>query len=337
MEPRKRKHTVSKDYSGVIAELLKPYGLWAAGPGWFRSCCPVHKGDNDQVFSIRSNGRWGCFKCGVSGDMTALVCRLTGINRAQAAEQLAKHPGAVTRVDIAALQKMLTSRTKTLGYPILPEADIADYVNHCPRYLLTRGFSKAALRKYEIGYSQYTSKVVIPARDVYGNLVGLTYRRDFDNDASQMSKYYHEGFVKSAHLWGFHLWADRRIRRLFIVEGQLDAVRMYQLGYPAVAIMGAHISDEQVRLLSQYCRAIELVDAFDNDTAGAAASATLLRKVRGTRFAFKLSRLKYPGHDPGDLSLDDKLGTVPWFSGMLAQMRRRSEKSPALLSILREG
>jgi hypothetical protein len=39
-----------------------------------RTRCPIHKGDNAQVFSYDdSKGRWFCFRCGIGGDAIALV------------------------------------------------------------------------------------------------------------------------------------------------------------------------------------------------------------------------------------------------------------------------
>jgi DNA primase len=127
-------------------------------------------------------------------------------------------------------------------------------------------------------------------------------------------KYFHERFEKNKHLYGFYRWARKVVPRLYLVEGQLDVVRMYQLGLPACAVLGSSISDQQVALLQDHARCDQISLAFDNDEVGRKAVEDTARKLIRTRFVRGLEVAVYPGHDPGDLRDKKSISNVSWFS-----------------------
>lgn len=306
------KNEPRRDYSGLIEQVLAPYGVWPAGDGKYRSACPIHKGDNATTFSIFSNGRWRCFKCSAWGDMARLLVAVRHLSLKQAQEYIGSSPVPFRRMeDIATLPAKRELKPR-VPYEVLQDSLLAPYKKHCPEYLIGRGFSEASLQRFEIGYDLGNSKIVIPVRDSKSRLVGLTYRLDFDTDRSQPAKYWHDNFSKSLHLYGFHLWARRKLRRFYVVEGQLDAVRMYQLGYAAAAVMGSEISHEQVDVLLRDCQADRIVLAFDNDDAGSKARRDAIYKLSRTRFARGLLVLNYDTNDPGELNEQHQLTTIPW-------------------------
>ena len=306
------KQQVRRDYSLLIEQLLAGYGVWKAGEDRWRSACPVHKGDNVTTFSIFGNGRWKCHKCGAWGDMARLIVAVRRLTLKQAQEYLGSAPVPFRHMaEIPQLAPKLERKAK-LPYTVMREAIIAPFRRHCPRYLTGRGFSEEALSHYEVGYDLDSAKIVVPVRDWKSRLVGLTYRLDFDSDRSQPAKYWHDNFMKSWHLYGFQLWAKRKLRRLYLVEGQLDVVRMYQLGYAAAGIMGSEISKEQVDILVEHSQAESLVLAFDNDEAGYKARKGAIQKLSKTRFSRNLLVWNYPTNDPGELNGTQATSTAPW-------------------------
>lgn len=308
---------VRRDYTALIEQLLAPYGVWKAGEDKWRAACPVHKGDNNTTFSIFGNGKWRCFKCGAWGDMARLLVHVRRLSLKQAQDYIGSAPTPFkTTGDIPILGPRQKGK-KQLPYEVLREAILAPYRKHCPRYLLGRGFSETSLQRFEIGYDLQNSKIVIPIRDWNRRLVGLTYRLDFDSDKSQPAKYWHDNFNKSLHLYGFHLWSGKKLRRLYLVEGQLDAVRMFQLGFAACAIMGSEISKDQVQVLVEHSQAMQIVLAFDNDEAGHKARKDAIMKFSRTRYARGLLSLEYPGKDPGELQGTGGIIARPWHHGMM--------------------
>lgn len=307
------------DYTPLIRELLAPWGVWTPKPGQLRAACPVHKGDNRTTFFVSTAGRWRCFKCGAWGDMANLLMVIRGMTFPQARDALggAVLPFALRMEDIPDIPPWEERSKPKAAYDVLHEAETLAFRNFCPVYLLGRGFSEAALRMFDIGYDRGESKIVLPVRDHAAKLVGLTYRVDFDEDRDQPAKYWHDLFSKSLHLYGLHLFAGKPLSRLYVVEGQLDAVRMWQLGRPAVAIMGSEMSQEQATLLLRHCQAEQVVLAYDNDDAGRKATQASVRRLGCTRFGPRLSLMRYAAKDPGELTELDRVWLSPWYRHVL--------------------
>lgn len=296
-----------KDYSALILQLLAPWDVWRVKSGQFRARCCFHLGDNRTSFSVFDSGRYHCFRCNASGDIVRLVMKLTRLSLKGAQDYLGKVPTPFrSAADVKPLppwEQRSGVKLRTTNYAVLNEAMLGPYRKYCPNYLINRGFSQAVLKRYEVGYDHEHSKIVIPVRDWQGKLVGLTYRKDFDDDKTQISKYWHDNFDKSYHMYGFHMWAGKEIEELCLVEGQLDVIRLSQLGIPAAAVMGDEMSDHQVRVIQQHCKANHLTMAFDNDEAGLGASQNTMSKLIKTRFGPSLQIMYFPPgvKDPGEL------------------------------------
>ncbi len=316
---------VKRNTQGAIERLLTPYELWKSGENEWRCVCPFHEGaTNASQMRVKSSGYWKCFTCGAWGDLERLVMLMEGLTYQQAKEYVGNLPTPYVDIEGLPVLPPYEDRLKPKdAYPLLSEAALVLYRKHCPIYLTRRGFDEKSLQTYEIGYDYHRSRIVLPVRDVKRKLVGITLRLDFDGTGP---KYWHDHFDKSLHLYGFHLWREKAVPELYLVEGQLDAVRMYQLGLPAVAILGSSISEAQVELLRKYARCEKIVLAFDNDDAGYKAAwgsrdPQTGRKTPGTvdallrtQFRTTLSVATYPGKDPGDLRSAEQIDVQPWVS-----------------------
>ena len=68
---------------------------------------------------------------------------------------------------------------------------------------------------------------------------------------------------------GFNLHRVLHCRHLVVVEGYFGAIRLYGLRIPAVALMGASISEEQMALLRRRCLNLRYVTVMlDGDEPG---------------------------------------------------------------------
>lgn len=285
--------------------MLSPWGVWKAGKNRWRAICPLHPGaENNTQLSLSAWGDWRCFSCHAHGsDFESLLMAMHSLSYTQAKEWLDALPGALVRLgDVEPLPPYSERHGSLTGPEYLSEAVLGAFRGNCPAYLLERGFSMASLQRYEIGYDMHRCKIVLPIRDVRKRLIGLTYRVDFDGDRDQKAKYWHDHFDKSKHLYGFHHWADRAVDALWLVEGQLDAVRLSQLDVPAAAIMGSSVSREQIDLLLGRARCRRLVLAFDNDDAGQDATKKAVASFSRTRFGRSLGVARYGDKDPGEMT-----------------------------------
>lgn len=294
------------DQEGLVLELLAKHGVHEAGHDRWRSGCPWCSSANTEIFFVFRNGSFKCFRCNEHGNVVKLVRKLTGMS-GEAARTIALHaPRVVKRIE------RLSKKAGGLGYETFGEALIAPFKRSCPVYLVRRGFKVDTLKAYDVGYDHHSARIVLPARDYAGRIVGLTYRKDFDDGYG--SKYFHENWKAHDHLYGFHLWAGKEIDTLFLVEGQLDAQRLYQLGVPACAVMGSRLYDKQVDLLCSHSRAEKLVVCFDNDEAGFSAKENTLKALRKTLLAKRLHVAFYEGKDPGELNDLSTIDVRPWYA-----------------------
>ena len=317
-----RDHRV-RNFSQAIGRTLGPYDLWLETKGVWRCRCPIHSvsGDGNKTsFRIKQDGRWVCFACHRWGGFADLLMHLSGVSFQQANALLENLPETFSSLDEVLLLPPREELLRRLKYPLLSEAVMGPYRGNCSIYLLNRKFSTNVLKLYGIGYDVQQGRIVIPARDHSGRLVGVTYRVDYEGSSTW--KYFHEHFTKAQHLWGFHFWANNeQIPRVYIVEGQLDSVRMHQLGHAACSIMGSFMSDDQVEILNRYCKT-DVTLMFDNDEAGKKCTQETVRKLMKTRFGRNLTIACYDSKDPGELTVS-KVDLKHWSGDLIPASRPR--------------
>jgi DNA primase len=99
----------------------------------------------------------------------------------------------------------------------------------------------------------------------------------------------------------YHLYACRPDRALVVVEGAIDAIKVWEAGFTnVVALLGSQIPPEKARLFRHY----QIVSFLDADPAGVKGTWDLRRAVGRV-----IHRVAYPdelqGKDPGSLSAHD--------------------------------
>lgn len=119
-------------------------------------------------------------------------------------------------------------------------------------------------------YSSRSHIIGFGAREI-GTGPGPKYLNSAD------SPIYHKG----RELFGLHHAKAliREKKRVYIVEGYLDCLRMIDAGFPAVAPLGTSLTSEQLHLLSRF--GAEIYFIFDGDAAG------LRALLRSTVLAFE--------------------------------------------------
>ena len=87
---------------------------------------------------------------------------------------------------------------------------------------------------------------------------------------------------------------------VYIVEGPFDVLKMWQYGKPAVGILQASVSENQVKLIEKLPFQ-KIVIATDNDEAGRNVGTKLTQKLKRTKEVYRVS---YPSgiKDPGDMT-----------------------------------
>jgi DNA primase len=114
--------------------------------------------------------------------------------------------------------------------------------------------------------------MVLPYKDVYGNIIALIGRSilsEAERKERKISKYKNTVFNKGNHLFGLYEAKQEIISSGFayVVEGQFDAIKANEKGIKNIVALGnSNMTPYQAALLSRYTDTVFLV--LDNDEAG---------------------------------------------------------------------
>lgn len=128
--------------------------------------------------------------------------------------------------------------------------------------------SLISLEKYT--HDVFNDRIMIPIHDLEGNVLGFTGRIYKDsNNPKYINSKESEIFKKGKILFNFHRAKNhvRNAHELIIVEGNMDALKMYASGFKnVIALMGTALTSDQVDAIKKLrCKVILMMD---NDSAG---------------------------------------------------------------------
>jgi DNA primase len=263
---------------------------------------PLHN-DTHPSWSINKiTGLHHCFSCGFKGTLTGLLVELTGAAPADLENQL-KSQGF-----LRSMSKVRERPEETID-PVLPYLNDWSLMNELvdvPTKLLTfKRLVRHAVDQYQVRWQPDTRVWVLPLRDPSsGDLLGAQLRK-VGSVLTQPA-----GLPKSTTLFGYRQVYEQDYAVL--VESPLDAVRLFGLGIPAIASLGAHVSNDQVALMARCFAAVYV--ALDNDRAGrdgAEKVIAMLRRKRCAAIPWRYEGLVdedgQPAKDVGDVPSDDAL------------------------------
>ncbi len=123
-------------------------------------------------------------------------------------------------------------------------------------------------------YDVFRGRITFPLYDTEGHVIGYSARI---YRGEQVAKYINTKetylYKKGNYLYNYHLAKDeaKRSKKLILVEGQMDAIRLYINGVKnVVALMGTALTKEQVELIKRLRCMVIL--GLDGDEAGKTAT-----------------------------------------------------------------
>ena len=159
-------------------------------------------------------------------------------------------------------------------------------------YFAYRKIEPTSWSKFSLGYSEKQDMVTVPVHSPDGMPVGFVGRsiegKEFKNTP---------GLPKAKTLFNLH--RVKTADKVYVVESSFDAIRLDQVGFPAVATLGANVSNIQIELLQKYFNNIIVIG--DNDEAGGNMKTKIVEKL-GSRVSVIQLNKQYK--DIGDM--DDK-------------------------------
>lgn len=192
-------------------------------------------------FVTPDKNAYHCFSCHEHGNLIRLLTTAFGVNYFEAV-------GLVRLTDHTPTKKDF-------------DLDLSWDINLPPDEFLSRGITEETLRHFLIG-TDPEGRIVIPYyRDFNNPTLLLGYQtREYRGDLRIVRN--NKGFDKETYLYNY---CPKEFNYVVLVEGQSDVLRLYQFGYNATALMGSHISDAQVKMLSKFDK---VYLALDNDIPG---------------------------------------------------------------------
>jgi DNA primase len=95
----------------------------------------------------------------------------------------------------------------------------------------------------------------------------------------------------------FNLHRVKSSKMVYVVESSFDAIRLDQVGFPAVATLGANVSKIQIDLLNKYFTNVVVI--ADNDEAGGGMVERVAKKL-GNKLS--VTQLEEQYKDIGDMT-----------------------------------
>jgi DNA primase len=234
--------------------------------------CPYHNNNRTPAGEVsKESGLFFCFGCQTTRSLIELIMHMT--NRTYF-ETIRFIKSKETETDIeSVINKALHNIPDFVQYDELLIKRLNKQALDSPRamnYFDSRKITKESVVKFDLGFSEKQDSVVIPMQSPDGMSIGFVARtiegKEFKNTP---------GLPKSKILFNLH--RVKASKTVYVVESSFDAIRLDQVGFPAVATLGANVSSSQIELLKRYFTGIVLV--ADNDDAGTIMSERLTEKM----------------------------------------------------------
>ena len=257
--------------------------------------CPYHNNTRTPAGEVaKDSGLFFCFGCQTTKNIVELIMFTSSrsyfetVRYIKSKEQQSDIQAIVGKAlyappDFVQYDELLIKR---LNKQALDSPKAMNYFN-------SRRITKESVIKFDLGYSEKQGSVTIPIHSPDSMCIGFVARtiegKDFKNTP---------GLPKSKVLFNLHRVKSSSI--VYVVESSFDAIRLDQVGFPAVATLGANVSVSQIRLLEKYFNNVVLI--ADNDEAGAIMKDKLIEKLGSLVTVISLDK-KYK--DIGDMDDDE--------------------------------
>lgn len=256
------------------------------------------------AFGIKDGTSWKCFSCNEGGDIFDLIGKYEGI--ADHSEQL-KRAGEIFGITIDSYRataqedfREYKKQPKTEQYThsnIHTSTAIADYTQFflqanrdIEKTSYHRGLSLDTLNRFKIGHVENWKHPKVPNAPASPRLIIPTSKesylaRDTRAHIPEEQKPYSKSKVGSIHIFNAKA-LQTATKPIFIVEGELDALSIIEVGGEAVALGTTTKVKSLLELLKTEKPEQPLIIALDNDEAGEKAYRELAEGLKGLDIPF---------------------------------------------------
>jgi DNA primase len=261
--------------------------------------CPYHNNSRTPAGEVaKDSGLFFCFGCQTTKNLEEFIMFTTGRSYFETARYI-KSKETETNIE-SVVNKTMYAAPDFVQYDEVLIKRLNNQALESPkamRYYAGRYITEDSVKKFSLGYSEKQDMVTIPVHSPDGMTIGFVGRsvegKEFKNTP---------GLPKSKILFNLHRVKTSSI--IYVVESSFDAIRLDQVGFPAVATLGANVSASQMKLLEKYFNNVVLV--ADNDEAGKIMKDKLVEKLGSLVSVINIDK-KYK--DIGDMD-DDAIRSI---------------------------
>lgn len=257
--------------------------------------CPFHANNRTPAGEVdKTSGIFFCFSCHHVCDLIELVMHVSGRKYFEAVRFIKSKEQQSSVLDT--ISKKLLDVPEYVQYDQVLIKRLNSQALDSPRairYFEGRLITEASIRKFSLGYSENQDMVTVPVHSPDGMEVGFVGRsvegKEFKNTPR---------LPKAKVLFNLH--RVKASKKVYVVESSFDAIRLDQCGFPAVATLGANVSNYQIDLLKKYFNNICVI--ADNDEAGGNMKDKIIENLGSRAIVINIDK-KYK--DIGDMSDED--------------------------------
>lgn len=234
--------------------------------------CPYHNNNRTPAGEVsKESGLFFCFSCQTTKNLEEFIMHTSGRTYFEAVRYIR---GKEQDLDIEKLvNKSLVSKPDFVQFDELILKRLYNGLLSSDRakdYFRYRKIESTSWAKFSLGYSEKQDMVTVPVHSPDGMEIGFVGRsiegKEFKNSP---------GLPKSKTLFNLHRVKSSSI--VYLVESSFDVMRLDQVGFPAIATLGANVSASQIKLLEKYFNSVVLI--ADNDDAGSIMKDKLVEKL----------------------------------------------------------
>lgn len=261
--------------------------------------CPYHNNSRSPAGEVdKFKGTFFCFSCQKVADLTQFIMHMTSRTYFEAVRFIkSKEQEGNFDQDIS---RKLVDKPMYVQYDQVLIKRLNQQAIESPRamrYYSGRLITEDSVKKFALGFSEKQDMVTIPVHSPDGMEIGFVGRsiegKEFKNTP---------GLPKSKTLFNIH--RVKTADRVYVVESSFDAIRLDQCGFPAVATLGANVSNMQTDLLQKYFNNVIVI--ADNDEAGGNMKDKIVERLGSRVSVVKLDK-QYK--DIGDMT-DDQIKSI---------------------------
>jgi len=224
--------------------------------------CAFHRNTDTPALSIsKETGQFLCFapQCDERGNLLKLVKDIGKLNVYQAKRFIDKYESSTG--SLSRIVEDLFSRTDKLpsfDIKVINRMHDDFWTSPGHEYMKNRKYEDATMSNFLVGYSANKNLVAVPVFDWNGNSVGVVGR-------SIVNKEFHNSWQLPSRTTLFNIHKAKKCgETVIVVEAAMDAMMIYQAGYPnVVATNGGFFTDSHRQLIDKYFNEVIVMTDYD--------------------------------------------------------------------------